>query len=352
MYVYIYIFAYVNILYTCAATLGMHIVVFEKSWQMSLYTSPTLRNTKRVCCSVLQCVAACCIVRQCDGVAMCGRCHHTLPHPAHHRASVLQCVAVCGIVLHCVAVWCVAMCGRSYWTVPSPCAPQSECAAVCCGVLQCVAVWCDARSLTIHIPCPAHHTTSVLRVCVLQCVAMYCSVLQCVAVWCVAMWGRCHHKLLPLCAPHSECVAVCCSVSQSVAVSVLHCVVVCNSVACCSVLQCSILQCVADVTVYFPHPAYPRHDQKKICCSVCCSAAISGYFSRTWLSCSHMVVKTLLYCTRKCSCKGGCMSASYFLQPPRNGSTGPNPVLEHETVSRTLLLTPRTCLLIVATSYV
>jgi len=164
MYVYVYIFAYVYILYTCAATLGMHIVVFEKSWQMSLYTSPTLRNTKRVCCSVLQCVAACCIVRQCDGVAMCGRCHHTL---------------------------------------------------------------------------------------------------------------------LPPCAPHSECVAVCCSVSQSVAVSVLHCVVVCNSVACCSVLQCSILQCVADVTVYFPHPAHPRHDQKKIYCSVCCSAAISGYFSRT-----------------------------------------------------------------------
>jgi hypothetical protein len=40
--------------------------------------------------------------------------------------------------------------------------------------------------------------------------------------------------------------------------------------------------------------------------------------SRTWFSCSHMVVKTLLYCTRKCGCKGGCMSAIYFLQPNRN----------------------------------
>jgi len=31
------------------------------------------------------------------------------------------------------------------------------------------------------------------------------------------------------------------------------------------------------------------------------------------------------------------MSASCFLQPPRNGSTGQVPVLEHETFSRTLL---------------
>ena len=70
---------------------------------------------------------------------------------------------------------------------------------------------------------------------------------------------------------------------------------------------------------------------------------LSGYFSRTWFSCSDMVVKTLLYCTRKCGCKGGCMSASCFLQPPRNGSTGQVPVLEHSTFSRTVLGTPRAC---------
>ena len=62
----------------------------------------------------------------------------------------------------------------------------------------------------------------------------------------------------------------------------------------------------------------------------------SGYFSRTRFSCSHMVVN-ILYYTRKCGCKGGCMSASCFLQPPRNGWTGQVPVLEHETFSRTLL---------------
>ena len=33
-----------------------------------------------------------------------------------------------------------------------------------------------------------------------------------------------------------------------------------------------------------------------------------------------MVVKTLLYDTRKCGCKGGCVSARCFLQRPRNGS--------------------------------
>jgi len=69
----------------------------------------------------------------------------------------------------------------------------------------------------------------------------------------------------------------------------------------------------------------------------------SGYFPRTWISCSHMVVETLLYCTRKCGRKGGCMSASCFLQPPRNGSTGQVSVLEHSTSTRTVLGTPRAC---------
>jgi len=66
-------------------------------------------------------------------------------------------------------------------------------------------------------------------------------------------------------------------------------------------------------------------------------------FPFPWFSCSHMVVKPLLYCTRKCGCKGGCVSASCFLQPPRNGSTGQVPVLEYETFSRTVLGTPQTC---------
>jgi len=42
-------------------------------------------------------------------------------------------------------------------------------------------------------------------------------------------------------------------------------------------------------------------------------------------------------------CKGGCMPASYFLQPPRNSSTGKVPVLEYETFSRTVLRTFHAC---------
>ena len=75
----------------------------------------------------------------------------------------------------------------------------------------------------------------------------------------------------------------------------------------------------------------------------CWKRLVKGSFSRTWLRCSHIVVKTLLYCTRKCGCRGGCVSASYFLQPPRNGSTGQVPVLEHETFSRSVLGTFHAC---------
>jgi len=54
----------------------------------------------------------------------------------------------------------------------------------------------------------------------------------------------------------------------------------------------------------------------------------SGYFSRTWFKCSHMVVKPPLYCTRKCGCKCSVMSACSRLQPPCNGSTGQVPRTE------------------------
>jgi len=73
------------------------------------------------------------------------------------------------------------------------------------------------------------------------------------------------------------------------------------------------------------------------------SAAVRGYFSRSWFRRSHVVVKTLLCCTRKCGCKSGVMSASCHLQPPCNGSTGQVSVLEHQTFSRTVLGTPGAC---------
>jgi len=55
-----------------------------------------------------------------------------------------------------------------------------------------------------------------------------------------------------------------------------------------------------------------------------------GYVSRTWFRRSHMVVQTLLYCTRKCGCEGGVVSASCRLQPHQKGSTGQVPALDHE----------------------
>jgi len=69
----------------------------------------------------------------------------------------------------------------------------------------------------------------------------------------------------------------------------------------------------------------------------------SGYFSRTWFRRSHIVVKILLYCTRKCGCEGEVMSASCHLQPSCNGSNGQVPALEHETFSTTVLGTPGAC---------
>jgi len=47
-----------------------------------------------------------------------------------------------------------------------------------------------------------------------------------------------------------------------------------------------------------------------------------------------MIAKTLLYCTRKCGCEGGVVSARCRLQPPHNSSIGQVHVLEHKTFSR------------------
>jgi len=46
-----------------------------------------------------------------------------------------------------------------------------------------------------------------------------------------------------------------------------------------------------------------------------------------------MVAKAVLYCTRKCGCEDGVLSASCRLQPHHNGSTSQVPLLERETFS-------------------
>ena len=65
----------------------------------------------------------------------------------------------------------------------------------------------------------------------------------------------------------------------------------------------------------------------------------SGYFSRTRLKFSFMVVKPPLYGTGKWSCKMTCTSAMSQIQLPLHGSTGQVALPEHEISHRT----PRTC---------
>ena len=80
---------------------------------------------KRVCCSVLQCVAVCCSVLQC--VALCC----TVLHCVALCCNVLQNVAACCSVLQCVAVCCSAL-----WCKPACCSVLLcvECVTVCCSV--------------------------------------------------------------------------------------------------------------------------------------------------------------------------------------------------------------------------
>ena len=118
----------------------------------------TVRDISRRTERMLQCVAVCCSVLQCDTVCWC--------------CSVLQCVAICCNVFLGIRIGSSSMLhgkrnrnkrthgqtgGRSS-------APVMQRVAECRSVLQCVAVRCSAW----------------------QCVAVCCSVLQCVAVCCSA----------------------------------------------------------------------------------------------------------------------------------------------------------------------
>ena len=116
-------------------------------------------NCKRkVCCSVLQCVAVCCSVLQCIAVCWLSNGRH-----GSYDKGVLQCVAV---VLQCIAVrrgalQCVGSLKGDMNLETKVCCSG---VAVCCSVLQCVAVCCSALQ--------ARACCSVLQWSVLQCVAV------------------------------------------------------------------------------------------------------------------------------------------------------------------------------------
>jgi len=189
---------------------------------------------KRVCCSVLQCVADYYSVLQC--IKVCCSVIFLILYRVY--VCMLQSVAVCFSEFQCVAVCCSVL----------------QCVAVCCRVLLCAAVscsvlGCETTLLEFERGCNAlpqtatrpqrsatatlHETHDITCVAVccstLQCIAVCCSVLQCAAVCCSEL------HLVAVCCSVLQYAAVCCNVLQCVAVhcSFLQCVT-----ACCSVLLC------------------------------------------------------------------------------------------------------------------
>jgi len=123
-----------------------------------------------VCCSVLQCVAVCCSVLQCEE-APCqigaNRTYYDYPFNSGlccsvfvMCCSVLQCVALC-IVLQCVAAcFRVLQCEEAPGQIGADGSYSDEafnsdlCCSVfvvCCDVLQCVALCCSVRKPPIKM---------------------------------------------------------------------------------------------------------------------------------------------------------------------------------------------------------
>jgi len=161
------------------------------------------------CCSVLQCVAACCSI--CSVWMLCAR--PTLPNSLWAYKLHWSLIPLLPLLQ------CVAVCGCSAWDRLLPTFyKHRDCIGVifpfshCCGVLQRVAVFavcgCSARDQL----CPTlyEHKTRIGQHTVSYSTFSICSMLQCAVVCCSVL----------------QCVTACCSV--------LHCVAVC-----CSVLQCS-----------------------------------------------------------------------------------------------------------------
>jgi len=145
-------------------------------WLTTLLPAGTL-----ICCNMLQFVAECCIVLQCNAL-----CFTSPRHLSHNIATVcsselhrpkLQYVQV-RCINHCYSMfkWVAStMLGLNHSVRQGPLA-----CTVCCRVLQRVAVCCGV----LHLHTYVHHTVrqGPLKCSVLQCAAVCCSVLQRVAV--------------------------------------------------------------------------------------------------------------------------------------------------------------------------
>ena len=277
-----------------------------------------------VCCSVLQCVSACCRgvgtprVSKCKCVAVYGsglqclvvccsvlqRGENSVSQSVQVCCSIWQRVVAYGSVLQCVAVCCEGQCSASRHI------------QACCSIWQCVEVFYARRGSWIN--CYGH-------------VAVCCNVLQ--------MNNYVYRNVsVPITdTPRSAlCVSVCCSVLQSVLVAItdlprsplfsrtdncfqtlgsrsfticellreqLQCVAVCcrgwvlRESACSSVLQfdavrCSVLQCVAACCRVLQTVCTPRVSMFKYvaeCCNVLhCVAACCSVYCRGSVLCESV----------------------------------------------------------------
>jgi len=114
---------------------------------------------RQMCCSVLQCVAACCSVLQ--------------------RPNAISCTVIIfhvGVYITCLLyrARCVAVCCSVLQRVGA-CCSMLQYVAVCCSALQCVAV-IGCTVIIFHVG--VYITFTVYRA---RCVGACCSMLQCVA---------------------------------------------------------------------------------------------------------------------------------------------------------------------------
>ena len=101
-------------------------------------------------------------LRDCSSVRAADTCA-SAPHRYKRMCcGVLQCVAARCSVLQCVAVWCSVV----------------QCVAARCSVLQCV-----YGATQPHYRARSRHLRANIKY-VRECVAVCCSVLQCSVVWC------------------------------------------------------------------------------------------------------------------------------------------------------------------------
>jgi len=140
-------------------------------WVSHAKNSQSWECTARATLSVLQCVAVCCSVLQCD-TNVNESCHRLRIVDVHGSVDS-DCVAVC---CDCVAVCC----------------DVSQYVSLTCIVLQCVAVCCSVLQMRMSHVTQISSWMCTAKRSVLQCVAMCCNCERCVAgvlqVCCSCEW--------------------------------------------------------------------------------------------------------------------------------------------------------------------